>query len=226
MARPFIRAHSTFHVAAAICALWVTSACCQQTAKQPNTSSEVARCRRITNEHIRTRCLEDINLKVAPMSQEQPPVPEKPTASGTWQLARTPNPSGGRDSISITKSINPTASEQSITGLMLRCAEGATTNVLIVLAAPLPLRAHPKVTVVAGASTTEFIASVRPPGTLVLLPEKASALIENTWQSVPELAVSLAEKKSALRGVIPLDNIGDAMQELQSNCPKLFPGRR
>ena len=56
---------------------------------------------------------------------------------------------------------------------MLRCAEGATTNVLIVLAAPLPLRDHPKVIVVAGAGTTEFIASVVPPETLVLLPEKA-----------------------------------------------------
>ena len=45
---------------------------------------------------------------------------------------------------------------------MLRCAEGATNgdNVLIVLAAPLPLRAHPKGIVVAGATTTEFIASV------------------------------------------------------------------
>jgi hypothetical protein len=109
---------------------------------------------------------------------------------------------------------------------MLRCAEGATTNVLIVLAAPLPLRAHPKVIVAAGATTTEFIASIVPPGALVLLPEKASALVEKTWQSVPELAVSITDNNRALRGVIPLEDLSNAMQELQSNCPKAVRGRK
>ena len=100
------------------------------------------------------------------------------------------------------------------------------TNVLIVLAAPLPLRAHPKGIVVAGATTTEFIATVMPPGALVLLPEKASALVEKTWQSVPELTVSITDKNHALRGVIPLEDISNAMQELQSNCPKVVRGRK
>jgi hypothetical protein len=214
MGRPFIRAHFTFCIAAAICAFWLTSACCQEAAKQPKLNSEVERCRRINNEHMRTHCLEQIKSSAAPVPQQQP------TASGTWQLARTPNPSGGRDSISITKIADPTPSERDVAGIMLRCAEGATTNVLIVLAAPLPLHAHPKVIVVAGAATTEFIASVVPPGTLVLLPEKASALVEKTWQAVPELAVSIKDNNRALRGVIPLSDISNAVQTLQSNCPK------
>src|SRR5215468_6041433 len=145
MGRPFI-AHFACWIAAAICAFWLTSACCQEVAKQPKLNSEVERCRRINNEHMRTRCLEEINSKAAPVAQQQP------TASAPWQLARTPNPSRGRDSISITKIANPTPSEQDVAGLMLRCAEGATTNVLIVLPAPLPPRAHPKVTVVAGVT--------------------------------------------------------------------------
>ena len=170
MGSPLIRAHCTSCIAAAICAFWLTPALCQEAAKQPKLNSEVERCRRINNEHMRTHCLEEINSKPAP-------VPQQPAASGPWQLARTPNPSGGPDTISITKITNPTPSAQDVTGLMLRCAEGATTNVLIVLAAPLPPRTHPKVTVVAGATTTEFIASVVPPGALVLLPEKAYALV-------------------------------------------------
>src|SRR5438552_120152 len=127
MGRPFIRsAHFTFCIAAAICAFWLTSACCQEAAKQPKLNSEVERCRRINNEHMRMHCLEQINSKAAPVPQQQS------TASGTWQLARTPNPSGGRDSISITKIANPTPSEQDVAGLMLRCAEGATTFVIVV----------------------------------------------------------------------------------------------
>jgi hypothetical protein len=140
------------------------------------------------------------------------------TASGTWQLVRTPNPAGGPDSISITKMVN--RSDHDIAGLMLRCAEGATTEVLVVLIEPLQLRTHPKVTVAAGARTTEFTASVVTPGALVLLPEKASALVENAWQSVPELAVTIAENHRSLHGVIPLANINTAMQALQSNCQR------
>jgi hypothetical protein len=148
MGRPFIRAHFTFCIA--ICAFWLTSACCQEAAKQPKLSSEVERCRRINNEHMRVHRLEQINSKAAPVPQQQP------TASGTWQLARTPNPSGGPDSISITKITNPTPSEQDVAGLMLRCAEGASTDRS---SRTLPPRSHPEVTVVAGATTTEFIAS-------------------------------------------------------------------
>lgn len=220
MGRPFIRAHCTFCIALAICAFWITSACCQEAAKQPKLNSEVERCRRINNEHMRTQCLEQINSEAAPVPQQQP------TASGTWQLTRTPNPLGGPDSISISKITNPTPSEQDVEGLMLRCAEGATTNVLIVLTAPLPLRTHPKVIVVAGATTTDFIASVVPPGSLVLLPEKASALVEEAWQSVPELAVSITANRHALRGVIPLEDLSSAIQELQSDCPKAVRGRK
>ena len=145
MGRPFIRAHFTFCLPAAIGAFWLTSACCQEAAKQPKLNSDLERCRRINNEHMRMQCFEQINSKAAPVPQQQP------TASGTWQLTRTSNPSGGPDAISITKITNPTPSEQGIEGLMLRCAEGATTNVLIVLATPLSLRVHPKVIVVAGA---------------------------------------------------------------------------
>jgi hypothetical protein len=119
---------------------------------------------------------------------------------------------------SITKMVN--RSDHDIAGLMLRCAEGATTEVLVVLIEPLQLRTHPKVTVAAGARTPEFTASVVTPGALVLLPEKASALVEHAWQSVPELAVTIAENHGSLHGVIPLADINTAMQTLQSNCQK------
>jgi hypothetical protein len=219
MGMPFVRAHFTFCSAVAICALWATFACCQEAAKAPILNNELERCRRMNNEIMRMHCFEQTNSKTAPVSQEQP------TASGTWQLARTPNPSGGPDTISITKITNPTPSEQDVAGLMLRCAEGATTAVLIVLAAPLPLRTHPRVTVVAGATTTEFIASVLAPGALVLLPEKASALVEKTWQSVPQLTVAIMGEHYSLSGVIPLADITTAIQTLQSNCPKAVQGR-
>jgi hypothetical protein len=108
---------------------------------------------------------------------------------------------------------------------MLRCAEGATTEVLVILIEPLSARTHPKVTVVAGAKTTEFTGSVVTPGDLVLLPEKASALVEGAWQSIPELAVAIVGDHRSLHGMVPLADISTAMQTLQSNCLKAAPGR-
>ncbi len=93
------------------------------------------------------------------------------------------------------------------------------------LTEPLPLRMHPKVTVVAGAKTTEFIGSVVTPGALVLLPEKASALVEDAWQSIQELGVAIAEKNHPLHRLLPLADMSTAMQTLQSNCPKEVYGR-
>ena len=211
MRRLCTRTHFTFGFVAAICSCWLiaaNSAFCQNSGKTLKSNSEVDHCRPIKDERARMRCYQEESSKASPAS---------PT-SGTWQLVRTPNPAGGPDSISITKMVN--RSDHDIAGLMLRCAEGATTEVLVVLIEPLQLRTHPKVTVAAGARTTEFTASVVTPGALVLLPEKASALVGHAWQSVPELAVTIAENHRSLHGVIPLADINTAMQTLQSNCQK------
>ena len=140
--------------------------------------------------------------------------------TGTWQLNRTTNPAGGPDTISISKIADAARSDHDVAGLMLRCAEGATTEVLVVLIEPLPPRTHPKVTVSDGATTTKLTGSVVTPGPLVLLPEKASALVERAWRSIPELAVAISEDHRSLHGVIPLADISTAMQTLQWNCLK------
>jgi hypothetical protein len=223
MRRLSIRRHFTFGLATAICAcctIAVTSALCQESGKRSKPNSEVEHCRRINDKQARMRCYQGENPKASSTSVSR----QQPAASGTWQLARIPNPAGGPDTISITKITNAIPPDRDIAGLMLRCGEGATTEVLVILVEPLPLRTHPKVTVVVGPTTTEFIASVVTPGSLVLLPEKASALVENAWQSAPELAVSIAGKPRPLNGVIQLADISTAMQTLQSNCPKAAHG--
>jgi hypothetical protein len=208
---------------AAICAAWTiapSSAVCLDARKAAKPDSEAQHCQTTKKDSARLPCYKEGNAG-GPVRQSQ----QQPIESATWQLARTPNPAGGPDSISIAKIAATPQSDQDVTGLMLRCAEGATTEVLVVLIKPLPLRTHPKVTVVAGATTTQFTASVAAPGVLVLLPEKASALVEHAWQSIPELAVTIAEDHRSLHGTIPLADINTAMKTLQSNCPKAFQAR-
>lgn len=216
-----IRAHVTLGLAAVICIYWMiatTAALCQDSGKPSKLNTEAEHCSRIKDERERMRCEKEEEPST---NVSQPPPPEL----GTWRLIRTPNPAGGPESISITKSANTTGSDPDFAGLMLGCGEGATTQVLVILVEPLPPRAHPKVTVVAGATTTEFTATVVPPGASVLLPEKASALVEDAWQSVPELSISISENRRSIHGVISLADIGTAMRTLQSNCPTAVPGR-
>ena len=203
---------------AAICAastITLDSAVCEGAAKTAKPNSEAVHCTTNKKDSARTPCYKEGNVG-APIRLSQP----QPIESGTWQLARTPNPAGGPDSISISKIADSTWPDHDIAGLMLRCGEGATTEVLVVLIEPLRPRTHPKVTVSAGATTTQFTGSVATSGALVLLPEKASALVEHAWQSIPELAVAITEDNRSLRGVIPVADIGSAMQTLQLNCLK------
>ena len=201
---------------AAICAAWTivsSSAVCQDSRKAAKLSTEIQHCQTSKKDSLRRPCYKEGNSS-GPMSQQRPAEPEP------WRLARTPDPARGRESFSITKIADANRSDPDVAGLMLRCGEGATTEVLVVLAEPLRSRTHPKVTVSAGATTTPFTASVVTPGDLVLLPEKASALVEHAWRSSAELAVAIADDHHSLRGVIPLTDIGTAMQTLQSNCLK------
>jgi hypothetical protein len=193
-----------------------TAAVGRDSEKPTELNSGVEHCRSTNDEQTRKRCHEQKDSNVPPSVSRQPVEAE------TWQLSRTPNPAGGPDSIAITKIADATGSDHDIAGLMLRCGEGATTEVLVVLVEPLPPQAHPKVTVVAGRTTTQFTGSIVTPGALVLLPEKASALVENAWRSVPELAVAIAENHRSLHGLISLADIGTAMQTLQSNCPEAY----
>src|SRR6516164_5338087 len=190
------------------------SAICQDARKTAKLSSEVQHCQSAKKDPARTPCKDGNSSGPTHLSQ-QPPV-----ETGTWQLTRTANPAGGPDSISITKIADAARSDHDVAGLMLRCGEGATTEVLVVLIEPLPPRTHPKVTVSDGATTTKLTGSVVTPGPLVLLPEKASALVERAWRSIPELAVAISEDHRSLHGVIPLADISTAMRTLQSNCLK------
>ena len=201
-----------------ICAAWTMaapSAVSEDSGKQAKPNREAEHCRSIKDERARTRCKEKEKANEAEKPSEQ-----QSPGDETWRLARTRNPGGGPDTVSITKSADADRSDADFSGLMLRCTEGATTAVLVVLAKPLKPRAQPKVKVVAGPTTTELTGSAVTPGALVLLPEKASALIENAWQSVPELEVTIEADRRSLHGVVVLTEIGNAMQTLQSHCPK------
>ena len=89
---------------------------------------------------------------------------------------RTHNPNGGADAISIMHPADTTRSDLDLAGIMIRCSESGAEVVIVILPA-LPFRVRPHVTFGKPGNAIKFEATVAPPGTVVLLPKEAIALV-------------------------------------------------
>lgn len=180
----------------------------------PSLSAASESCPIIKDSASRMQCYEHFGLNVAQAGAAL----GGPAADDAWRLVRTPDPAGGRDAVSVTRTADVTKSDLEFAGLMLRCGE-RSVEVLIVMVRAFPPRAHPKVKLAAGSSTVELTASVVPPDVLLLLPSDATALATGGWQAATELSVTVEDQQGAIRGFIPLTGIGHALALLRSNCP-------
>src|SRR5580700_6580223 len=111
-------------------------------------------CPTIEDSASRMQCYEHFSLDVAQAGAQA-----WPAADDAWRLVRTPDPAGGRDAVSITRTADVSKSDLEFAGLMLRCGE-RSVEVLIVMVRAFPPRAHPKVKLAAGSSIVELMASV------------------------------------------------------------------
>jgi len=169
-------------------------------------------CRMIKNDAARLRCYEQFSTTIAQKSTQDGPAPVD-----MWRLVRTPDPIGGHEAVSITRTADVSKSDLEFAGLMLRCGE-RSVEVLIVLVRAFPPRVHPKVEVSAGSATAEFTATVVPPNMLLLLPYEATVLAAGPWQAATDLAVTVEDERGVIRGVVPLTGLGHALALLRSNC--------
>jgi hypothetical protein len=134
-----------------------------------------------------------------------------------WRLLRTHHPKGGGDAISITHPADTSRSDLDLVGLMIRCTE-KTPEVLVVVLPTLRAGTRPHVTLESSGDTTEFVASIASPGTLVLLPDSATTLVSGQWQTMQDLFVRVDNDKSAIHGAIKLTGLPAAFKQLQSTC--------
>ena len=173
---------------------------------------EFDRCKAITDDKSRLRCLQDIaginGKKAAPRTNQ-----------GPWRLVRTPDPRGGREAVSITRTADILRSDPDLAGLMIRCGETTDIEVLVASLRPLSLRSHPTVVISYGSNHAELPGSVAPPGALILLPGDAAALANGSWQNAKELEISVEDPEITIHGVVQLDGLGPALENLRAGCP-------
>jgi hypothetical protein len=167
----------------------------------------INRCRTLTDDAARLRCYENS------VSEQSRSNSSRTQSLGKWRLVRTPNPQGGKEAISIMRGAELSGSDPDFAGLMLRCAETGI-DVLVVLIAPLPPRARPKVSLEGMA----FDGSVTPPGAAILLPPAASDLAASKWQTLQKLNVEVRDDDRTVKGLVEIDGLSVAMQTLAATC--------
>jgi hypothetical protein len=132
---------------------------------------------------------------------------------GKWRLVRTPAPSGGKEAISITRPGELSGSDPDFAGLMIRCAD-SDIEVLVILIRPLPLRAHPRVSI----NGQTFVSTVSPPGSAVLLPRNVGISARQRWPSLAHLDLAVENDGLTTKGLVDLAGLQDALIALTAAC--------
>jgi hypothetical protein len=136
--------------------------------------------------------------------------------AGRWHFLRTHNPDGSSDAISIMHTAEPLKSDLDLVGIMIRCGK-PDTETLIVLLRPFSVRARPRVAISQNGDKQEYETRVVAPGTALLLPVNATALVTGPWQNQSELAIRIFSDPM-IRGVVSLKGLQSAFQVLKTSC--------
>jgi len=146
----------------------------------------------------------------------------KPTSgtklAGGWHFVRTRNLRGGADAISIMHAADTSRSDLDLVGLILRCREGLTEAVIVLLRS-FPIRSRPHVVFGSPGNETNFEATIAAPGTAILIPRDAAALVSGPWQDLKELPIRVDDGQSAIHGVVPIAGLQAAFKLLMASCP-------
>jgi len=181
-------------------------------AQDRDVSQDFAKCKVIANDQVRLNCLKNLLPEPAPGSAAS-------AAHDSWPLVRTPHPKGGRDAVAIMRTADTAQSDPDLAGLMIRCEEKPGFEVLLALVRPFPPRTKRDVVVTSETAQSVLHAEASSTGTALILPVEATAFTTGLWQGLKELAVTIKDPETEIRGVIPLGGLAPAMARLSASCP-------
>jgi hypothetical protein len=182
-------------------------------AQDADVSQDFEKCKVIANDQVRLDCLKNLLPKTSPD-------PAASAAHDAWRLVRTPHPGGGGpDAVAIMRTADTARSDPDLAGLMIRCADKPGLEVLLALVRPLPPRSKRDVVVISGTTQSVLHAEASSTGTALILSTEATAFTTGPWQGLKELAVTIKDPETEIRGVIPLGGLAPAMAKLSASCP-------
>ena len=110
-------------------------------------------------------------------------------------------------------------SDPDFAGLMIKCREKTGIQIGFIVIRPYPPKSHPQVNVSTGKDSIQLQGAVASPGTIVMLPSEADALVQGPWQSAHQLTVQIKGDGTDIHGVVLLNQLSAAITLLQANCP-------
>jgi hypothetical protein len=175
-------------------------------------SEEFEKCKIVANDQARLSCLKML-LQASPENSAVS-APRDP-----WPLVRTPNPGGGPDAVSIMRTVDIARSDPDLAGVMIRCGEKQSLEILLVLIRPIPPRAKRDVVLSMGSTEIAFGAEAASAGSALVLPIDATALTTGPWRDANELNIKIKDRESDISGAISLEGVVPAIARLSASCP-------
>lgn len=140
--------------------------------------------------------------------------PGDPAEHG-WRLSQTTNE--GRFAVTALRTADPAQSDTEIAGLMLRCADGNTDAILIMLS-PLPPDAKPMVSLDLGGLQWQTQASVLPSGAGLLLSRDTIAFLGTKTKAGADLAFTVLEGGRQINARIAKLHAPPALDRIDAEC--------
>lgn len=145
--------------------------------------------------------------------------PQRTELIGGWRLVRTINPQGGPDAISIMHTADTSRSDIDFAGLIIRCDQH-DPEVAIVSVRSFSFHARPRVMIGSPGNEQEFNGAVAPPGTVILLPHKATDQLLRSWNAIRNLYIRVNDGQATIRGVVNIEDLSSALKPLIASCRK------
>lgn len=146
--------------------------------------------------------------------------PRSVTLNGasSWKLVRSKGTKDTDSLFSIMKTADTLRSDPDFAGLMIRCATQGKIDVLMVLVRPFPPQSKPQITVATGQESRVFEGKMAAAGAAIVLPDEAGLLAGGPWQTAKSLSLSAREGGVEIKGVVVLEGLRPAYNNLVSNC--------
>jgi len=171
-------------------------------------------CRGISDFTIRKQCYATINaLSAKPNAEEGVTLPDG------WKLAKTVDPGGGADAISISHVADFQKSDPNLAGILLRCVN-RQIELFVIVIEPYPPNIPISLTLKLGNnSASTHRGSVVPPGVMVRLPPEAATALFDRRQQNDDLNVSLVYGTAqTTTGIVNLTGFEQALGRLRTLC--------
>jgi hypothetical protein len=131
-----------------------------------------------------------------------------------WRQVGNP----GQEGLAFLRTADFEHSDPRFAGLILRCNKNQRIEPVLVVVEPFTASAQPKITLRVAGIESYVVGTILPTGVGIRLPLDEREIMRGPWRDAQELAVTIREGETVIKGVVKLSGLSAAIAALQLEC--------